>query len=74
MMFDYGGGSLTSLTAAEKYLGEIMNNFTVMIVANRFDKNLVVMKNKLYWDWSDVVYVPASVGSYNYRKKRNCGK
>ena len=66
MMFDYGGSSLTSESAAEKYIGELMNNFTVMIVAEKFDESLVVMKNKLCWDWSDIVYVKANVGNYNY--------
>ena len=71
MLFDYGGQHLTTKTSAEQFVGELMKNFTVVLVAEQFDESLVVMKNKLCWDWSDIVYVKVNVGKYKFARFQN---
>ena len=71
MMFDYGGDALKSQTEAEQYIDELMKNFTVFIVAERYDESLVVIKNKMCCDWSDIVYVRTNERKYSYGVKNN---
>ena len=67
MMHDFGGDNYTnSSLQAKSYINEIIQNFTVIIVREKFDESLVVMKNKLNWEWSDIIYT-----SKNERKEYN---
>ena len=66
MMTDFGAGNLTSSEAFDSYVKQIMSNFTAIVVAEHLDESLVVLKNKLCWDWSDVVYVPVNQAKYSF--------
>ena len=69
MLYDYGASNLSvSSVAMENYIDQIINNFTVIIIQDQFDESLVVLKNKLCWDWSDIMYVSANKGHYKFDK------
>ena len=62
MLYDYGARGLTRPEQFKSLIGQIMRNFTVILVAEMFDESLVVLKHKLCWDWSDVAYVTTNQG------------
>ena len=60
MLLDYGmpllDHSRNESGDVLKYINELTANVTVFIIQDYFDESLVVLKNILCWNWSDIVY------------------
>ena len=54
------------IPAFKKYLEQLDNDFGVVIVAERFDESLVLMKRYLQWSLEDILYVSQHVYTQNY--------
>ena len=61
MFVDFGGYDIKEDIDVTNYVQQISNNFSVLIVNEMFDESLVVLKNKLSWNWEDVVYQKMNV-------------
>ena len=67
MLRDFGAESyFGNSTLMLKYIDDIISNFSVILIQEQFEESLVVLKNKLCWDWSDIMYVSANRGSYKF--------
>jgi len=40
-----------------KAIGEMDDNFTLILLTDFFDESLIMMKHLLCWDWDDIVYI-----------------
>lgn len=36
---------------------EMDNIFSLVLITDYFDESLIMMKNRLCWDWEDIVYI-----------------
>ena len=57
MFFDFGGETYNRNSyEAGRYIDDLLQNFTMFLVQEKFDESLVVLKNKMCWNWADVAY------------------
>ena len=69
MFVDFGGYKIKEQNDVTKYVEQISNNFSVLIVNEMFDESLVVLKNKLSWNWEDLVYQKMNVAKNSESQK-----
>ena len=53
-------------TEVKEFLKGIIRDFDHVIIAEHLDESLVVMRRRLCWEISDVVYFPLRVKNYRY--------
>ncbi|XP_077868910.1 galactosylceramide sulfotransferase-like [Saccoglossus kowalevskii] len=47
----------TNITVVNNYISNLNEKLDFVLIMEYFDKSLVLLKNKLCWDWNDVVYL-----------------
>ena len=50
-----------------EFLGIIKREFEHILIAEYFDESLILMRRKLCWEISDILYLPLLVKKYNYK-------
>jgi len=57
MLWDSGlsGRNMDNITAVRNKIEEIEETFDLVLMAERFDESMILLKNKLCWDYQDVV-------------------
>ena len=71
MLFDYGAYHSKNRT---KLAQDIVRNFSIVLVQERFDESLVLLKTVLNWGYEDILYQPKNeAGNYKIssENKRN---
>ena len=56
MLVDFGGKRSMTHEETNSYINQIFSNFSVILVKERFDESLLVMKNLFCWDYQDILY------------------
>ncbi|XP_063606044.1 galactosylceramide sulfotransferase-like [Penaeus indicus] len=71
MMFDLGHGAVGEDTEAEfqHRLDQINSTFDLVMLAERFDESLVLLKHLMCWTTDDIVYL--SINARKENKKKN---
>lgn len=72
MLFDFGMDEtdFNNKTKIYETIQMIHNNFDLVMIAERLDESLVLLRQLLCWDWSDMVVLSANVRVAKQRKLR----
>ena len=54
-------------TKISEFVGNISKEFDAVVILEYFDESLVVLRRKLCWDLSDILYLPLNVKSYSHK-------
>ena len=52
-----------------QFIASIVNDFQHVLITEYLDESLIVMKRKLCWEISDILYLPVRVKHYTYKRK-----
>ena len=65
MSFDFGVpvDKFSDGNFVDKYIHELSEDYTLIMVMERFEESLVLMKRALCWDTKDILYVPLNARS-----------
>ena len=69
--YDLGlpGKDFENQAKVDKFISSILHDFYHILITEHLDESLIVMRRKLCWKISDILYLPLRVKNYNYKRK-----
>ena len=55
-------------TRVDEFIASIVRDFYHILITEHLDESLIVMRRKLCWEISDILYLPLRVKNYNYKR------
>ena len=59
-----------NLTEIKTFIESTEREFSHLTIVEHYDESLIVMRRKLCWEISDILYLPLRIGNYS-REQRN---